>query len=126
GIVGSSPDAQNFILEANRLGFITYHLCRTEEEMNAWLGADKEFIGVLDDEVIQEEFLMQCDLLVYFDYSLNSTQIEEARKSVVIPQGDDLLSIARDRVLQNALKESLSVNIAPYETVVTQEDIKNG
>src|SRR5690625_471697 len=95
GIVGSSPDAQNFILEANRLGFITYHLCRTEEEMNAWFGADKEFIGVLDDEVIQEEFLMQCDLLVYFDYSLNSTQIEEARKSVVIPQGDDLLSIAR-------------------------------
>lgn len=126
GIVGSSPDAQNFILEANRLGFITYHLCRTEEEMNAWFGADKEFIGVLDDEVIQEEFLMQCDLLVYFDYSLNSTQIEEARKSVVIPQGDDLLSIARDRVLQKAFKESLSVNIAPYETVVTQEDIKNG
>src|SRR5699024_6739648 len=80
----------------------------------------------LDDEVIQEEFLMQCDLLVYFDYSLNSTQIEEARKSVVIPQGDDLLSIARDRVLQKAFKESLSVNIAPYETVVTQEDIKNG
>lgn len=126
GIVGSSPDAQDFILAANRLGFITYHLCRTEDEMQAWFGADKEFIGVLDDEIIQEEFLMQCDLLVYFDYSLNSTQIEEAQKSVVIPQGEDLLSIARDRVLQKAFKESLSVNIAPYETVVTQEDIKNG
>ncbi|MEY8292535.1 ATP-grasp domain-containing protein [Carnobacteriaceae bacterium 52-44] len=126
GIVGSSPDAQSFILEANRLGFKTYHLCRTESEMNAWYGADKAFIGSFDDDTIRDEFLMQCDLLVYFDYSLNATQIEEARKSVVIPQGDDLLSFARDLVLQKAFKESLSVNIAPYETVVTQEDIKEG
>lgn len=126
GIVGSSPDAQSFILGANRLGFKTYHLCRTESEMNAWYGADKAFIGSFDNDTIRDEFLMQCDLLVYFDYSLNATQIEEARKSVVIPQGDDLLSFARDRVLQKAFKESLSVNIAPYETVVTQEDIKEG
>lgn len=31
GIVGSSPDAQSFILEANRLGFKTYHLCRNRK-----------------------------------------------------------------------------------------------
>lgn len=126
GIVGSNPDAQSFILEANRLGFKTYHLCRTESEMDIWYGADKAFVGSFDDDTIRDEFLMQCDLLVYFDYSLSATQIEEAQKSVVIPQGDDLLSIARDRVLQKAFKESLSVNIAPYETVVTQEDIKEG
>lgn len=126
GIVGSNPDAQSFILEANRLGFKTYHLCRTESEMDIWYGADKAFVGSFDDDTIRDEFLMQCDLLVYFDYSLSATQVEEAQKSVVIPQGDDLLSIARDRVLQKAFKESLSVNIAPYETVVTQEDIKEG
>lgn len=126
GIVGSTPDAHEFILEANRLGFITYHLCQTEEERNLSSGADKEFFGAFDDEGIQENFLMHCDLLVYFDYSLSSTQIEEAKKTVVIPQGDDLLSISRDRALQKAFKESLSVNIAPYETVVTIEDIQEG
>jgi|SRR5690625_98368 len=126
GVVGSSPDAQSFILKANQLGFKTYHLCRTEEEMNLWFGADKQFVGSFDEERIRDEFLMQSDLLVYFDYSLTSNQIEEASKSVVIPQGDDLLSIARDRVLQKAFKESLSLNIAPYETVVTKEDIENG
>src|SRR5699024_10686329 len=97
-----------------------------EEEIASSFGADKEFYGAFDDERIQEDFLMHCDLLVYFDYSLNSRQIEEARKAVVIPQGDDLLSISRDRALQKAFKESLSVNIAPYETVLTSEDIKEG
>lgn len=126
GVVGSSPDAQSFILKANRLGFKTYHLCRTEDEMNLWFGADKQIIGLFDEDRIRDEFLMQCDLLVYFDYSLTSNQIEEASKSVIIPQGDDLLSIARDRVLQKAFKESLSLNIAPYETVVTKEDIEDG
>src|SRR5699024_8158366 len=126
GIVGSGPDVDEFILEANRLGVITYQLYQTEEERNFSFGADQEFFGAFDDERIQEDFLMHCDLLVYFDYSLNSTQIEEARKTVVIPQGDDLLSISRDRALQKAFKESLSINIAPYETVVTSEDIKEG
>lgn len=126
GIVGSNSDAHEFILEANRLGFITYQLCQTEEERAFSVGADKEFFGSFEDEKIQEDFLMHCDLLVYFDYSLNSTQIEEARRTVVIPQGDDLLSISRDRALQKAFKESLSINIAPYEMVVTFEDIKEG
>ena len=126
GIVGTTPDAFEFILEANRLGFETYHLVRTEEERKTWLGADKQFVGTLDDNAIHDDFLMKSDLLVYFDYSLSSDQIEEAQKTVVIPQGDDLLSIARDRVLQNAFKESLGVNIAPYETVVSVDNIKDG
>lgn len=126
GIVGATPDAFEFILEANRLGFETYHLVRTEEERKTWFGADKQFVGTLDDISIHDDFLMKSDLLVYFDYSLSSDQIEEAQKTVVIPQGDDLLSIARDHVLQNAFKESLSVNIAPYETIVSEEDIKEG
>ena len=62
---------------------------------------------------------------VYFDYSLSSTQIEEAKKQLSFHK-DDLLSISRDRALQKAFKESLSVNIAPYETVVTIEDIQEG
>lgn len=126
GIIGANPDAQKFIFEANRLGFETYHLFQTEEEKETWFGADKQFVGSLNDSNIHEEFLMNCDLLVYFDYSLSSSQLEDAQKTVVIPQGDDILSIARDRVLQNAFKESLSVNIAPYETVVSEENIKNG
>lgn len=123
GIVGTSPEAANFITKANNLGFYTSQLCQKEEKYKVSANADKVFIGSIEDEKIHEDFVMQSDVLVYFDYSINSQQLEEVNKAVVIPQGEDLLTIARDRVLQNAFKESLSVNIAPFEIIVKKEDI---
>lgn len=125
GIVGAGPDATQFIDEANHLGFHTYQLYQKEELFKVSTNADRVFVGPIEDEKIHEEFIMKSDLLVYFDYSINSQQLEEVKKSVIIPQGEDLLAIARDRVLQNAFKESLSVNIAPYEIIVKEEDIIN-
>lgn len=125
GIVGTGPDAANFIFKANNLGFHTYQLCQKEEKSKVSSNADKVFTGAIEDEEIHERFIMESDILVYFDYSINSQQLEEVNKSVVIPQGADLLAIARDRVLQNAFKESLSVNITPFEIIVKKEDIVN-
>jgi 5-(carboxyamino)imidazole ribonucleotide synthase len=126
GIVGVTPDSQAFILKANQLGFETYLLCRTREEASLIFGVNEVFIGTLEEEAIRDNFLMQCDLLVYYDETLNATDLEDTQKMVVVPQGDDLLSIAQDRVLQKAFLDSLSVNIAPYVTVVKAEDIEEG
>lgn len=126
GIIGATPDSQAFIIEANQLGFETYLLCKTRDEASLVFGANEVFIGVLEDESIRDGFLMQCDLLVYYDETLNASELEEIQKMVVVPQGDDLLSIAQDRALQKAFLDSLSVNIAPYTTVVKTEDIKEG
>lgn len=126
GVIGAIPDAQAFILKANQLGFETYLLCKNPKETGFIYGADKIFVGSLEDEQIHEHFLMHCDLIVYYDETLNATEIEEIQQTVIVPQGDDLLSIAQDRVLQKAFLESLTVNIAPYVTVVKPEDIKAG
>lgn len=125
GIVGTGPDARKFITKANQLGFSTYQLCQNDGEYKTSSNADKIVIGTIEDEKIQEEFVMNCDILVYFDDSINSQQVEEVKNSVVVPQGEDLLAIARDRTLQNAFKDSLSVNIAPFETIVKEADIRN-
>lgn len=124
GIIGSTPDANNFIIKANEIGFFTYQLCQKKEELNKSFYADKRFIGTLNDPHIQKDFIQGCDLLVYFDDSISLQQLEEAEKSILIPQGEDLLAIAHDRVLQKAFKESLSLNIAPYRTIVKEEDIQ--
>lgn len=126
GIVGAIPDSQAFIFKANQLGFETYLLCKTAKEASLIVGADQVFIGTFEDQKIQDEFLMHCDLLVYYDETLNAAEVEEVQKTVIVPQGDDLLSIAQDRVLQKAFLESLSVNIAPYVTIVKAEDIEDG
>lgn len=125
GIIGTGPDAVNFIDQANTLGFYTYQLCRKNEQAKVSSNADRVFVGTIGDEQIHSDFIMQTDILVYFDYSINSQQLEDANQAVAIPQGADLLAIARDRVLQNAFKESLSINITPYEIIVKREDIIN-
>lgn len=125
GIVGTSPDAENFIFRANKLGFYTYQLSQEKKDSRWSSNADEIFFGSLADPLIQEEFIMKSDILVYFDYSIDSDQLEEANKAIFIPQGEDLLAITKDRVLQKAFKESLSVNIAPFETIVKKEDIVN-
>lgn len=126
GIIGVTPDSHNFIHEANKLGFKTYLLAEKEEEANLALNADQVFTGRLEQTAIHDEFLMACDLLVYFDESINSSEIERVQKTVVVPQGNELLSVVQDRVLQKAYLESLSMNIAPYATVVKPEDIEEG
>lgn len=126
GVIGVTPDSQAFILEANKIGFQTYLLAQTEEDARLISSADKVFTGSLDQSRIHDEFLMACDLLVYFDESINSSELEEIQKTIFVPQGDDLLSIVQDRVLQKAYLESLSMNIAPYATVVKPDDIQEG
>lgn len=124
GVVGTGPEVNNFIARANNLGFTTYQLDQQYDGNQASRNADKVFVGTIEDDLVHEEFIMKCDILVYFDDSMNSQQLEIANQSIVIPQGEDLLAIARDRVLQKAFKESIGVNIAPFETIVKAEDIK--
>lgn len=126
GIIGAIPDSQTFILEAKRLGLQTYLLCKTEEEASLMFGATETFVGTINDAHIQEDFLMKCDLLVYYDETFDVNEMEEIQKTVIVPQGDNLLSIAQDRVLQKAFLDSLNVNIAPYVTVVNSDDIQSG
>lgn len=125
GIVGTGSDANKFIEAANELGYYTHQLIPSGAEKPRPSKADHLHQGSLSDLVIQESFLMESDYLVYFDFSVCSADLVEAEKSLVIPQGEELLAIAQDRSLQKAFYESIGVNIAPYEMIVTEEDIVN-
>ncbi|MDN6194907.1 MAG: ATP-grasp domain-containing protein [Atopostipes suicloacalis] len=123
GIVGKGPDADHFISQANALGYKTYQLWQEDLEISS--EADELFIGLLSEEKIQREFVMKTDLLIYFNPSIDLEALEIAEKSLIIPQGEDLLAISQDRSLQKAFYESLGVNLAPYELIVKKDDIVN-
>lgn len=125
GIVGMGSDADKFIEAANELAYYTHQLIPSGAERPAFSKADQLHQGSLSDLAIQENFLMEADYLVYFDFSVCAADLAEAEKSLVIPQGEELLAIAQDRSLQKAFYESIGVNIAPYEMIVTKEDIVN-
>lgn len=126
GVIGAVSDSQAFILKAKQLGFETYLLCQTEEEASLMIGTTKTFVGALNEEYIREEFLMGCDLIVYYDETVDVNKIEEVQKTVIVPQGNEILSLSQDRVLQKTFLNALNVNIAPYITVVKPEDIQAG
>lgn len=126
GVIGATLDAQAFILKARQLGMDTYLLCKTTEEASLITGARKIFVGSLSEKRIQEKFLRACELLVYYDETIAATEIEDIQKTVVVPQGNELLSLTQDRILQKAFLEALNLNIAPYVTVVKTEDIEAG
>jgi len=126
GVIGVSSDAHAFILKAKKLGYVVNLLTQSTKEVKLDHQADHVFVGTLDDEALREEFLMKSDLLVYYDETISPTQLDDIQKTVITPQGEPLLSLAQDLILQSAFLESLSVNIAPYVTVVKPEDIRNG
>lgn len=123
GIVGEGPDANNFIMRANALGFFTNQLCK-KEKSKKYSKADQVFVGSLLDNKIIEKFIMKSDLLVYFDRTIDLNALETAQKSLLIPQGENLLAIAQDRSLQKAFYESIGVNISPYQMIVKKEEIQ--
>lgn len=123
GIVGTGSDAERFIEAANELGYSTQQLIPSDTKRSTTSRADEIYQGTLSEETVREEFLMSSDYLVYFDFSVSSAELVDAEKSVVIPQGEELLAITQDRSLQKAFYESIGVNIAPYEVIVREEDI---
>lgn len=125
GLIGATPDAHEFILQANKLGFTTFLLCEEGTQGKDHFGADQVFTGSVDDEENIKNFLMESDFIVFFDYSLTEEQLEIIQNAAIVPQGDELLEISKDRVLQKAFKESLGIHISPYETIVKPEDIKS-
>lgn len=125
GLIGATPDAHEFILQANKLGFTTFLLCEEDTQGKDHFGADQVFTGSVEDEENIQNFLMGSDFIVYFDYSLTEEQLEIIQNTAVVPQGDELLGISEDRVLQKAFKESLGIHISPYETIVKPEDIES-
>src|SRR5699024_8964407 len=50
--------------------------------------------------------------------------VDLMEKAVPVPQGEELLSVSQDRMLQKAFLESVRVNIAPFATIVTIDDIR--
>lgn len=123
GLLGQGPDLDHFVNKANDLGYITYQLCK-EKEAKISSNADKLFFGLLSDPEIQENFVKEIDLLLYFDPAVDLTALEKIKESVYLPQGEDLLAISQDRSLEKAFYESVGVNLAPYELIVKEEDIK--
>lgn len=124
GIIGGGSVARLLALSAKNLG---YHVGILDPQTHCLAKsiADWHIIAELSNEQACLDLAMKSDVVIYESDAFPSYMVNKIKRTVPIPQGEELLSISQDRMLQKAFLESVRVNIAPFATIITVDDIKD-
>lgn len=122
GIIGDSSNGIILAQTAKRLGFkvIVY---ATNEGSPTLADADVKIVGEFSDKAKLQDFAERCDLVMYESEHISSEVIAYLQKFTRVPQGSETLEIVQDRLLERAFFEQMNINIAPYATIVSLEDV---
>lgn len=123
GIIGGGEIARMLALSAKKMGY-QIGVLDPEKGCPAAQVADWQIIAPFDNQDALMDFAMKCDVVTYECDTIDAHSIKRMKKTVSVPQGADLLSITQDRLLEKAYLEASNINLAPYATIVTVEDIK--
>src|SRR5699024_4662103 len=112
-----------FELEAKRMGFRTMLLTDEEKDI-ATQAADSFLVGTLENLENLSELGRRSDLLLYMDENFDSTLLKKLSEDFNVVQGADLLGIAQDRYIERTFLNDLNINVPPFFSIVTVNDIK--
>ncbi len=122
GILGDSMSSAALLFYAKKMGF-NVGMYSSNENSKAMQFADYKYIGPADDKETLKMFAERCDVVIYNNLLIDSEIIRYISQFTVIPQKDALLDIVQDRLIERSFFETLNINMAPYATIVTLEDI---
>lgn len=122
GILGDSVSSPTLLYFAKKMGF-NVGMYSSNEDSKAIRLADYKYIGRMDDKQTLKMFAERCDVVIYNSPSIDSDVIHYISQFTSVPQGDSLLDISQDRLIERSFFETLNINMAPYATIVTLEDI---
>lgn len=123
GIIGGGSVARLLALSAKKLGY-TVGLIDPDADCLAKSASDWFLKADLNDEKALLDFAMKSNVVIYESEIIHNDAIRKMMRAVPVPQGEEILSISQDRMLQKAFLESARVNIAPYATIVSLDDIR--
>ncbi|SFC25139.1 5-(carboxyamino)imidazole ribonucleotide synthase [Alkalibacterium subtropicum] len=123
GVIGGGSVARLLVLSAKQLGYHAGVLDPSENCLAAGV-ADWHIKADLSDEPACLDMAMKSDVIVYESDAFPSRLVENITRTVPVPQGEELLAVSQDRMLQKAFLESVRVNIAPFATIISMDDIR--
>ena len=123
GIIGGGEIARMMALSAKKMGYRIGVLDPVKDSPAAQV-SDWQMIAQYDNQEALMDLAMKCDVITYEYDNIDADAITKMKKTVSVPQGAELLSITQDRLLEKAYLEASNINLAPYATIVTIEDIK--
>lgn len=122
GIMGIDRNGQRLIMNAKDAGLnVGVYLDHPEPETTKL--ADFTIIGNYRDKDKLTEFGENCDVILYETPAIDSIVLCYLSKYSTISQGIDPLEIMQDRLMERAFLDQVNVNVAPYVTVISLDDI---
>ena len=122
GSMGIDRNVKKLILAAKEAGLnVGVYLDHPEPEITKQ--ADFTVIGNYRDKDKLTEFGQNCNAVIYETAAIDSIVIKYLSQYTAIPQGLDPLEIMQDRLMERAFLDQINVNVAPYVTVISLDDI---
>lgn len=122
GIIAINRNGGALIVAAKKAGFnvIVYvdHAQPASTKM-----ADETIVGAYNDKIKLAQFGESCDAIIYQTPNVDARVMHYLNQYAAIPQGIDGLEIIQDRLMERAFLDQININIAPYVTVVSLDDV---
>ncbi|MCT3555546.1 ATP-grasp domain-containing protein [Lentilactobacillus buchneri] len=122
GILGDSISTPTLLARAKQMGF-NVGMYSSNENSKAMELADYKYIGPYTDKETLKMFAERCEAVIYDNQFIDSDVIRYISQYTAVPQRDGLLDIVQDRLIERTFFETLNINMVPYSTIVTLEDI---
>lgn len=123
GIIGSGMTAYSLLLEAKRMGYHSILLTDKPDQQVAKL-ADQVMAGSLMETEKLIDLANQSDVLVFESDQVDIEPLASVKGYLPMPQLSDMLSITQDRLIEKVFLESLNINVTPYATITSLEDLQ--
>ena len=121
GILGDDMMSQYVAQVAHNMGY-NVAAYSTNPEAPVLSEADYRFVETAGDLTALQNFLALSSMVTYTSSWLPAKVIDALAESR-LPQGTDLLQLTDDHALGRAFAESQSLNILPYETVSSLDEV---
>lgn len=122
GIIAINRNGGALIAAAKKAGFnvIVYvdHAQPASTKM-----ADETIVGAYNDKIKLAQFGEACDAIIYQTPNVDARVMHYLNQYAAIPQGINGLEIIQDRLMERAFLDQININIAPYVTVVSLDNV---
>lgn len=122
GIIGDNISGPRLVTAARKIGFQVGAYGSDEASETLQL-ADFKVVGELNDKEKLRQFAERCQVVTFTSTHVSSDVISYLEQFTSVPQGSEMLEMSQDRLLERAFFEQLNVNIAPYATIVSLDDV---
>ncbi len=122
GIIGINRNGGALIAAAKKAGFnVGVYVDHAQPAITKM--ADFTIVGAYNDKDKLTEFGENSDAVIYQTPNIDSRVIRFLSQFAAVPQGINGLEIVQDRLMERAFLDQININIAPYVTVVSLDDV---